>query len=233
MTSSSDVMGRPAGDEVQLRKRLSARDRIRELGDRINNTRTPTRPPWAWTNLNATDAVLLDQALDEFVEHYNRIHVAAIDEVIPACWRKHPAMAQELPVQFWAWWTSHIAFTATIPAAVDYYARTVPGFQARLPKLLGKGATNCRKGHHATSTDPELIDAISFPMVGAADQTAAARTPDNYCTAKTSAPWKDPADWRVVTREISEPRPRLCLFHRLHPPIPGALRVGTATSVAY
>jgi len=158
--------------EVAQRNRHESRDRLRQLGMRINNQKNPGPPPWAWVNLTATESALLDQALDEFVEHYNRIHAAVVDEVIPRCWRKHPAMAQELPVQFWAWWASHIDVRATVPVALEYYSRGLPGFQTRLPKLIGKGATNCRKGQHVPATDPELLDATSFDLVGKVEDTA-------------------------------------------------------------
>ena len=157
--------------EAAQRNRHESRDRLRQLGMRINNQKNPGPPPWCWVNLNASESALLDQALDEFVEHYNRIHATVVEEVIPRCWRKHPAMAQELPVQFWAWWASHIDVRATVPVALEYYSRGLPGFQTRLPKLIGKGGTNCRKGQHVAPTDPELIDAITFDMTGKVEDT--------------------------------------------------------------
>lgn len=137
-------------------------DHVRALGARTS-TNSPEAPPWAWPNLNQNEAGWLDQALDEYVETYNRIHAANLDEVIPPCWRLHPALAQELPVQFWAWWTSHIAPSAHINAALDFYSRHLPGFQQRLAaRLLGKSAGSCRKGQHTRGTDPDLVDAISL-----------------------------------------------------------------------
>lgn len=147
------------------------RDRIRQLAARTS-PKNPAHPPWAWTNLTPDEGAWLDDALDEFVETYNRIHVNSVDEVIPACWRLHPAAAQELPVQFWAWWNAHLDPTATIAVAVDYYQRVLPGFQARLStRLLGKSAVNCRKGRHAPTGDRDLTDAISFDTTGPAEAT--------------------------------------------------------------
>jgi hypothetical protein len=163
------------GEEL-ARKRSEARDHLRQLGMRIANPKNPGPPPWCWVNLGATESALLDQALDEFVGHYNRIHAGVLEEVIPRCWRKHPALAQELPVQFWAWWASHIDVRATVPVAVEYYSRGLPGFQTRLPKLIGKGATNCRQGNHVAPSDPELIDATSFAVVGKSEDTG--RSPE-------------------------------------------------------
>ncbi len=173
MTSSATTTSPLNNDDdaAQQQKTIKNRDWLRDLGSRIGNPKNPGPPPWAWTNLSTSEAQLIDQALDEYVEHYNRIHAAVVDEVIPRCWRKHPAVAQELPVQFWAWWASHIDVRATVPTALEYYTRSLPAFQSRLPKLLGKGATSCRKGHHMASTDPELIDAISFATVGRAEDT--------------------------------------------------------------
>lgn len=152
------------------------RDRIRQLGGRAS-PKNPARPPWAWTNLSSDEATWLDDALDEFVETYNRIHAIGVDEVIPACWRLHPAAAQELPVQFWAWWNAHVDPTATVAVAVDYYQRVLPGFQTRLAtRLLGKSAVNCRKGRHAPAVDRDLTDAISFDTTGPAEATG--RSPE-------------------------------------------------------
>ena len=164
-----------SGEELQ-RKRSEYRDQLRQLGMRINNQKNPGPPPWCWVNLNATEAALLDQALDEFVEHYNRIRATVVDEVIPQCWRKHPALAQELPVQFWTWWAANIDVRATIAAVNEYHSRGLPGFQSRLPKLIGKGATNCRKGQHMAPTDPELIEAIT--VAGGVLVQDTARTPE-------------------------------------------------------
>ena len=168
-TTTSPLNGDNHAEQQQ--QTVKNRDWLRDLGSRIGNPKNPGPPPWAWTNLTTAEAQLIDQALDEYVEHYNRIHAAVLDEVIPRCWRKHPAAAQELPVQFWAWWASHIDVRATVPIAVEYYTRTLPAFQTRLPKLLGKGATSCRKGRHMATADPELIAAISFDSVGPAEET--------------------------------------------------------------
>ena len=147
------------------------RDRIRQLAGRTS-PKNPARPPWAWTNLAADEATWVDEALDEFVETYNRVHVNSLDEVIPACWRMHPAAAQELPVQYWAWWNAHVDPTATVAVAVDYYQRVLPGFQSRLTtRLLGKSAVNCRKGRHAPAVDRDLTDAISFDTTGSTELT--------------------------------------------------------------
>ena len=144
------------------------RDRMRQLAARTS-PKNPSRPPWAWANLTPDEAAWIDDALDEFVETYNRIHVNSVDEVIPPCWRLHPAAAQELPVQFWAWWNAHIDSAATIAVAVDYYQRVLPGFQGRLAtRLLGKSAVNCRKGRHTHAADRDLTDAISFDATDAA-----------------------------------------------------------------
>ena len=146
------------------------RDELRQLGLRIGG-KTPGPPPWAWSNLTATEAATLDGALDEFVHTYNRVHASAMEEVIPLCWRKHPALAQEMPVQFWAWWASHIDVRATVPIALEYYSRSLPGFQTRLPKLLGKGGVTCRKGTHVSPSDPDRISAISFDVVPPAEDS--------------------------------------------------------------
>lgn len=135
---------------------------IAALAERTS-PKNEVRPPWSWPNLTVDEITRLDLALDQFVATYNHVHVVALDEVIPACWRKHPALAQEMPVQFWAWWASHSNPTSTINQAVDYYGRILPQFQHRLQnRLLGKSAGRCRLGEHETMSDPDLDKAIRF-----------------------------------------------------------------------
>ncbi len=152
-------------------------DQVHAVAARLDS-RAPGTPPWAWPNLAPADAALLDRCLDEFVESYNRIHASKVEEVIPRCWRMHPPLAQELPVQFWAWWASHIDPKTSINNALEYYNRNLPAFQGRLEtRLLGKGAVNCRKGQHRNLVDPELTAAISYDALGPTEQTG--RGPDN------------------------------------------------------
>ena len=135
-------------------------DDVLQLARRLDD-RDPRTPPWAWPNLAAEQAELTEVALDGFVEQYNQTFVIALDEIIPGCWRQHPALAVELLVQFWSWWACHPNPKATVHMVDDYYERTLPMFQSRLAKrLLGPGAVNCRKGSHARSADPELARAI-------------------------------------------------------------------------
>ena len=151
-------------------------DQVRALAARVD-ARAAGKPPWSWPNLSPADAGLLDACLDEFVESYNRIHASKVEEVIPQCWRLHPALAQEMPVQFWAWWAAHIDPKASINNALEYYNRNLPAFQTRLEtRLLGKGAVNCRKGQHNNLVDPELTAATSYATPGPAEHTG--RGPD-------------------------------------------------------
>ena len=129
--------------------RVQAAEQLRLLAARTD-PKSPGTPPWAWVNLTADQAEWLDSALDEFVDTYNRIHAGTVEDVIPACWRLHPPLAQEMPVAFWAWWAAHIDPKATVGTALEYYSRHLPGFQTRLrERLLGKGAVFCRKGSHS------------------------------------------------------------------------------------
>lgn len=146
-------------------------ERIAALAIRTDS-RNIDAPPWAWPNLAADEAADLDNALDAFVHTYNRIHVSVLDEVIPQCWRLHPALAQEMPVQFWAWWCAYIDIKAALAAALEYYNKNLPQFQTRLATgLLGKSAANCRKGQHTIMMDPAVIQAISFDPAGPLDKT--------------------------------------------------------------
>ncbi|GGM15868.1 hypothetical protein [Nakamurella endophytica] len=135
-------------------------DRFLALATRADGRKVGT-PPWAWANLSTQDAAWLDVALDGFVDAYNRVYATRVDEVIPRCWRLHPPLTHELPVQYWAWWAAHTDEDSTVITALDYYNRNLPAFQDRLRiRLLGPGATACRKGQHNVRDDRELTDAI-------------------------------------------------------------------------
>ena len=169
---------RPANPDPRLRVAPPARpdqsalfDDIRRLARRLD-PKDPSTPPWAWTNLTSEEANWLDAALDGFVDDYNHTYIATIEEIIPACWRLHPALVHELPVQFWSWWAAHLDPRGSINQAADYYTRILPAFHSRVSgKLLGPGAVNCRKGNHARSADPDVGAAATTAGTAAADPT--------------------------------------------------------------
>ena len=104
---------------------------------------------WAWPNLDETEREACVRALDRYTAMFNDTFASAREETIPACWREHPPLAQELLVQFWAWYAAHLDPAATLATAVDFHERVLPGFQHRLrTRLLGAMASECRKGHH-------------------------------------------------------------------------------------
>lgn len=158
-------------------------DNIRELARRVDD-RDPRTPPWAWANLTSEESRWAQTAVEGFISDYNRTHVVAVEDVIPGCWRDHPALAHELLVQFWSWWNTHLQPKSTVNAANDYYERTLPSFQTRLHKtLLGSAAVNCRKGVHTITTDPELTRAITQ----ASHRPPAADTTDALIRLRTSS----------------------------------------------
>lgn len=121
---------------------------MRILAARVD-PRTATGPPWSWANLTDEENVWLDKAIVAFVIAYNDTYTSQLDHVIPPCWRDHPALAAELPVQLWAWWAAHVDEQSTVAAALEFYDRHLPAFKSRLSvELLGRGAVNCRKGRH-------------------------------------------------------------------------------------
>ena len=76
--------------------------------------RTAARPPWSSANLTDEETIWLDTALDRFVDTYNCTLAIRAEEFIPACWREHPSLAQELPVQLWAWWAANLDEQSTV-----------------------------------------------------------------------------------------------------------------------
>ncbi len=104
---------------------------------------------WSWLNLAEGEREACVRALDRYALMFNDTFADTREETIPSCWREHPAQAQELLVQFWAWSAAHLDPTTTRATAVDYHERILPGFQNRLrTRLLGAIASECRKGHH-------------------------------------------------------------------------------------
>ena len=128
--------------------------------------RSATRPPWTWANLTAEETEWLDLALDNFVDAYNDTHAVRLEEVIPPCWRKHPGLLEEMPVQLWAWWAPHLDEVSTPLTVLEYHNRHLPLFQARLQgNLLGRAAASCRKGRHDQQPDRGSLRAVGSPSV--------------------------------------------------------------------
>lgn len=113
----------------------------------------PPPPPWAWSNLTDDEAHALDDAVQEWVGDYNRHLAITEDHVIPACWRQHPGLAQELPVQFHGWLAVHRDPSAAALAALDYYTRSLPSFRDRVTLLLAPDPLKCRTGQHPPADD--------------------------------------------------------------------------------
>jgi hypothetical protein len=155
--------------------------------DRGEDTTTPLaklikdgRPPWAWSNLTDDEADELHTSLLWFVATCNGEYAVELDHVIPACWPQHARLRHELPALYWAWWASHRDPTGSATGAEGFYRDVLPAFQGRLSRLLGAGATACRKGDHF-DLPPDVVAAICT----ATDNTACGRT--------------RPGDWRRAT----------------------------------
>lgn len=111
----------------------------------------PRRPPWTWAALNHDERLALARMIDVWVETYNYIHAITPNELIPPCWRHHPALATELAVQIWLWYVAHMDARTTPLIAGDYYLRHLPGFRDRVDRLLGVSPGECRRGEHPTT----------------------------------------------------------------------------------
>jgi hypothetical protein len=115
---------------------------------------SPPPPPWTWSNLDEKPARDLDAAVQAWVGDYNRHLAVKVDEIIPACWRQHPALTQELPVQYHGWLGVHRDPDATSAQALEYYTKYLPSFRDRVKDLLGGDASKCRVGKHPEPSDP-------------------------------------------------------------------------------
>jgi len=111
-------------------------------------------PPWTWSNLDEKPARDLDAAVQAWVGDYNRHLAVKVDEIIPACWRQHPALTQELPVQYHGWLGVHRDPDATSQQALEYYTKYLPSFRDRVKDLLAGDASKCRVGKHPAPSDP-------------------------------------------------------------------------------
>ena len=130
-----------------------------------------TPPPWTWSNLEEDDARDLDTAIQAWVGDYNRHLATKTEEIIPACWRQHLALTQELPVQLHGWRAVHLDPAATAHQAMEYYTRELPSFRARIKDLLTPDPMDCLAGKHPAQND--LDDLITR-----AETDLAARGPD-------------------------------------------------------
>ena len=128
------------------------------------------RPPWSWSNLTEGEARDLDGALTLWVTQYNDHLTTDVSHVIPACWRQHPALAQNLPVLYWTWWDAHRNAAAAIYSAIEFHGRHLPAFHERLDDLLGgkPNAAKCRAGRHEDKpgTDQARADAVNRAAAG-------------------------------------------------------------------
>ena len=113
----------------------------------------PPPPPWAWSNLTDAEARDLDTAVQAWVGDYNRHLATKTEEVIPACWRQHLALTQELPVQVHGWRAAHVDPEATAHEAMEYYTRFLPSLRDRVKDLLGSDPKACLAGKHPAEDD--------------------------------------------------------------------------------
>ena len=116
---------------------------------------------WAWANLDKTERETCARAIDRFAAMFNDTFADTREETIPACWRRHAPLAQELLVQFWAWY-AHLDPGGSILTALEYHDRHLPAFQTRLrTRLLGAMASECRKGAHRDVARRNQEDRVS------------------------------------------------------------------------
>jgi hypothetical protein len=122
----------------------------------------PPRRPWSWVALTRTEQTALARMIDVWVHSYNQVYAITPAELIPPCWRQHPALAAELAVQLWLWYFAHLDRKATPMIAGEYYLRHLPGFRTRLDRLLGISPGECRRDEHPHTwrqdTDTQLDD---------------------------------------------------------------------------
>jgi hypothetical protein len=127
------------------------------------------RPPWAWRNLDSDEADVLDECLDEFVDHYNATMALRRDQIIPLCWRQHPYMGQVLPVLFFGWVASHRDQDAHVVAALEWHRTHLRAFHERLTDYLGTNATSCQSGKHTDTGNHELKQALAAQELNRGD----------------------------------------------------------------
>jgi hypothetical protein len=120
----------------------------------------PRRPPWTWPALHQTERAALARMIDVWSDTYNHVHAITPTELIPPCWRRHPALASELAVQVWLWYFVHLDPAATPQHADEYHLRRLPAFRSRLDRILGASPGECRRGEHPaswrTDTDKQI-----------------------------------------------------------------------------
>jgi len=129
----------------------------------------PRRPPWTWPALNQTERAALARMIDVWADTYNHVHAITPSELIPPCWRQHPALASELAVQVWLWYFVHLDPAATPQHADEYHLRRLPAFRSRLDRLLGASPGECRRSEHPASWRKDADDLTAGYLPSDAD----------------------------------------------------------------
>jgi hypothetical protein len=120
--------------------------------------------PWSWASLSLPEADALAALLDRFSDAYNRVWALGAAELVPPCWRRHPALAHDLAALAFSY---HAAYRdpAATPAAALRFQGELSAFRARVQPWLGADPAGCRAGRHPARWRGEVDDAR--PALGA------------------------------------------------------------------
>lgn len=108
------------------------------------------RLPWSWATLSPAERATSATLLDGFVKSYNRTWAISQQQIVPPCWRRHPALAHDLAALAWAYYQAYRDPMATPDRALQFQAGLLP-FAKRMNRWLGSKPGECRAGQHAAS----------------------------------------------------------------------------------
>jgi hypothetical protein len=117
--------------------------RVEELGDGASTRSAPR--PWCWRNLGPKAEEELWSQLTEWVDWLRARYPLA--KKVPACWREHPEIVEELTALWLAWQHAYTDANAPLTAPVEWHDHWLPGLLQRFEH--GPHALNCATEHTA------------------------------------------------------------------------------------
>lgn len=147
------------GAVAEVTERVTATESgVTQLAARVKKLEKAPKPakeraPW-WPDLSLLEAELEWEKLGEWVETtlLPRLPGKYLRNIRP-CWRRHPAVVDELAALRAAWYDAYKG-PSSLDAAAYYLERWLPGAMARIAEHLGSGCTTGAGGHQDPDTSP-------------------------------------------------------------------------------
>ena len=113
---------------------------------------------WDWDRLGELERRGLFAYLGAFVDDFNARYGENEPMRIPACWREHRALVEEITTLAASRFEAFSSDNASIGAAQQWHTYTLPAFYERMRFWLGVQALYCMQGQHRSSSDGGAAD---------------------------------------------------------------------------